>query len=226
MLGTLFSVFTNFIHLILGIGSTQSFPPPLPAEEERKYFELAEGGDKQARRELILHNLRLVSHIVRKYYPSAKNQDDLVSIGTIGLIKAVDTFKVSAGSRFATYASRCIQNEILMHFRANKKLSTEISLNDTIDTDRDGNPLTYIDVISCDDSMTGEVERKICSEQALHFIESSLDARERKIIVLRYGLGGAKPLTQREISEKLKISRSYVSRLEKSALDKLRRAMS
>ncbi len=226
MLTGLFSMFSTFIHLILGITGTQSFPPPLCAEEEKKYFELSEAGDKQARRELILHNLRLVSHIVRKYYPNAKNQDDLVSIGTIGLIKAVDTFKASAGSRFATYAARCIQNEILMHFRASKKLSAEISLNDTIDTDRDGNPLTYIDVISCDDSMTGEVERKICSERALRYLQTALDPRERKIIVLRYGLGGAKPLTQREISEKLKISRSYVSRLEKSALDKLRGAMS
>ncbi len=113
MLATLFSVFTNFIHLILGIGGTQSFPPPLSAEAEKEYFERTESGDKDARRELILHNLRLVSHIVRKYYPSAKNQDDLVSIGTVGLIKAVDTFKVNAGSRFATYASRCIQNTIL-----------------------------------------------------------------------------------------------------------------
>ncbi len=226
MLGTLLSVFSNFIHLILGIKDTQSFPPPLKAEEEKEYFERSETGDKQARRELILHNLRLVSHIVRKYYPNAKNQDDLVSIGTIGLIKAVDTFKVSAGSRFATYAVRCIQNEILMHFRASKKLSAEVSLNDTIDTDRDGNPLTYIDVISCDDSMTGDVERKISSERALGYLQTVLDARERKIIVLRYGLGGAKPLTQREISEKLKISRSYVSRLEKSALVKLREAMS
>ncbi len=113
-----------------------------------------------------------------------------------------------------------------MHFRANKKLSSEISLNDTIDTDRDGNPLTYIDVISCDNSMTDEVERKICSERALHYLDTVLDARERKIIIMRYGLGGSAPLTQREISEKLKISRSYVSRLEKSALDKLRCAMS
>ncbi len=225
MLANLLSVFTNFIHLILGIGATQSFPPPLSAEEERKYFELAEAGDKDARRELILHNLRLVSHIVRKYYPNGKNQEDLVSIGTIGLIKAVDTFKTCAGSRFATYASRCIQNEILMHFRASKKLSAEISLNDTIDTDRDGNPLTYIDVIACEDSMTGEIERKICSERALHYLDTALEPRERKIIILRYGLSGSKPLTQREISEKLKISRSYVSRIEKSALDKLRDAM-
>ncbi len=226
MLASILSVFSNFIHLILGISTTQNFPPPLPPELETEYFKKAHEGDKDARSELILHNLRLVSHIVRKYYASSKNQEDLVSIGTIGLIKAVDTFKCATGARFATYASRCIQNEILMHFRASKKLSAEISLNDTIDIDRDGNPLTYIDVISCDDSMTSEIERKISSAKARQYAQTVLSSREKKIIALRYGLDGKKPLTQREIAEKLNISRSYVSRLEKSALEKLRDAMS
>ena len=134
-----FSVFTHLFHLILGIGSTQSFPPPLGAQVEREYFERASQGDEDARQLLILHNLRLVSHIVRKYYGTAKNQEDLVSIGSIGLIKAVDTFNIKNGARFATYAAKCIQNEILMHFRSQKKLNNEVSINETIDVDRDGN---------------------------------------------------------------------------------------
>ena len=222
MFGELFSMLSSLFHLILGISTPQSFPPPLPREKETEYFIAAEKGDEEARQKLILHNLRLVSHIVRKYYATAKNQEDLVSIGTIGLIKAVDTFKVSNGARFATYAARCIQNEILMHFRAQKKLAAEISLNDTIDVDRDGNPLTYIDVISCDESLVSDVERKMSSARALRLIDTALSPREKKIIVLRYGLGGRRAMTQREIAESLNISRSYVSRIEKSALEKLR----
>ena len=178
-------------------------------------------GDFRAREKLIVHNLRLVSHIVRKYYASAKNQEDLVSIGTLGLVKAVDTFQISNGAKFATYAARCIQNEILMHFRSQKKLAAEVSLNETIDVDRDGNPLTYIDVISCEESLTAEVERKITSDRALRYVKTLLTPRERQIIVLRYGLGGKTPMTQREIAQILKISRSYVSRIEKGALEKL-----
>ncbi|MBR2431746.1 MAG: RNA polymerase sporulation sigma factor SigK [Clostridia bacterium] len=225
MLASILSAFSQFFHLILGIGTPQSFPPPLPSDVEKEYFIRLESGDAEARKQLILHNLRLVSHIVRKYYATSKNQEDLISIGTIGLIKAVDTFKVSAGARFATYAARCIQNEILMHFRSQKKLASEISLNDTIDVDRDGNPLTYIDVISCDDSLSADVERSISSDKARKYVETVLTPRERKIVTLRYGLGGKPPLTQREIASALGISRSYVSRLEKSALEKLRAAM-
>ena len=226
MLLTIFSALSSFFHMVLGISSSDQFPPPLSAEKEKEYFIKAEGGDAEARKELILHNLRLVSHIVRKYYAGAKNQEDLVSIGTVGLIKAVDTFKISAGARFATYAARCIQNEILMHFRSQKKLSCEVSLGDTIDIDRDGNPLTYIDVISCDESLEAETERKLSSAKALKLVEQILSERERKIITMRYGLYGKKPLTQREVADKLSISRSYVSRIEKSALDKLRNALS
>ncbi len=216
---------SSLFHLILGISTPQSFPPPLPREKETEYFIAAERGDEEARQKLILHNLRLVSHIVRKYYATAKNQEDLVSIGTLGLIKAVDTFKVSGGARFATYAARCIQNEILMHFRASKKLAAEVSLNETIDVDRDGNPLTYIDVLSCDESLSADVERKITSERAIRLVNTILTDRERQIIILRYGIGRRAPLTQREIAEKLKISRSYVSRIEKCALEKLSAAM-
>ena len=221
MLSALISMLSNLIHLMLGIGSQQSFPPPLSPEKERALFLQMEKGNADARKELILHNLRLVSHIVRKYYSTAKNQEDLVSIGTIGLVKAIDTFRISAGAKFATYAARCIQNEILMHFRSQKKLSSEVSLSETIDVDRDGNPLTYIDVISCDEGMTQEIERKIDADRALRYVNTVLNERERQIILLRYGLGKSAPLTQREIAEILKISRSYVSRIEKSALEKL-----
>lgn len=225
MLGEIFSLLSSLFHLVLGISTPQSFPPPLPKDQERKYFLLAEKGDESARQELILHNLRLVSHIVRKYYATAKNQEDLISIGTIGLIKAVDTFRVSEGARFATYGARCIQNEILMHFRSQKKLSAEVSLNETIDVDRDGNPLTYIDVLSCEESFCEDIERKISSEKAARLVKNLLTDRERQIIVLRYGMEGREPLTQREVAEKLKISRSYVSRIEKGAIEKLSAAM-
>jgi len=224
MLFDFLSMLSNFFHLILGINSPQSFPPPLSSGDEKKYFLLMKKGDLHAREKLILHNLRLVSHIVRKYYASAKNQEDLVSIGTLGLVKAVDTFQISNGAKFATYAARCIQNEILMHFRSQKKLAAEVSLNETIDVDRDGNPLTYIDVISCDESLTNEIERKITSDRALRYVNTLLTPRERQIVVLRYGLGGKPPMTQREIAQILKISRSYVSRIEKGALEKLQGA--
>ncbi|MBR2353361.1 MAG: RNA polymerase sporulation sigma factor SigK [Clostridia bacterium] len=224
MFTNLFSLLSSFVHLVLGITSPQKFPPPLPAEREKEYFRMAANGNEEARQQLILHNLRLVSHIVRKYYASAPNQEDLVSIGTIGLVKAVDTYSVANGAKFATYAARCIQNEILMHFRSQKKLASEVSLNETIDVDRDGNPLTYIDVVGCDDTLCEEVERKISSDRALTYIRTKLTPRERQIITLRYGLSGKQPLTQREIAERMRISRSYVSRIEKSALEKLRDA--
>lgn len=224
MLTNLISVLSGFLHLILGISTPQKFPPPLTPEQEKAHFLQMKQGSEEARQQLILHNLRLVSHIVRKYYATAPNQEDLISIGSIGLVKAVDSFQISNGARFATYAARCIQNEILMHFRAHKKTASEISLNETIDVDRDGNPLTYIDVISCDESLSTEIERKITSDRAIHYIDTVLTPRERRIITLRYGLAGKDPLTQREIAEKLRISRSYVSRIEKGALEKLRNA--
>ena len=225
MFSPFFSVFTHLFHLILGIDSVQSFPPPLPAHVEREYFEKAAQGDEDARQLLILHNLRLVSHIVRKYYGTAKNQEDLVSIGSIGLIKAVDTFNIQKGARFATYAAKCIQNEILMFFRSQKKLNNEISINETIDVDRDGNPLTYIDVISSDDMVAEDLDRKMQTEKMMRLLNTVLCERERQIIVMRYGLFGQQPKTQREAADMLGISRSYVSRIEKSALEKLHRAM-
>lgn len=227
MILNIFSLFTNFIHMVLGIGTPQKFPPPLPAAEERECFRrLAACADEDARQKLILHNLRLVSHIVRKYYATSPAQEDLVSIGTIGLCKAVDSFSVRNGARFATYAAKCIQNEILMYFRAQKKLSCEVSLNETIDVDRDGNPLTYIDVIQCEENIVSEVEEKIRTQKALNFVKTVLDKRERQIIVMRYGLFGHRALTQRETAQRLGISRSYVSRIEKCALEKLHDAFS
>ena len=218
----------RFLHLILGVGTPQNFPPPLESREEAEAFRVSRGGEGKeamaAREKLILHNLRLVSHIVRKYYATAKNQEDLVSIGTFGLIKAVDTFKIDSGTRFATYAAKCIQNEILMHFRASKKLGAEISMNDTLDVDREGNPLTYMDVISSDECVSEEVMRQVDAERAMAYVRTRLDDRERRIIVLRFGLGGGEPMTQREVAAKLGISRSYVSRIEKAALDKLKAA--
>ena len=225
MFSTLISLLINAVHFLLGIGTPQSFPPPLSAEEEAAAFAKKAHGDTAAREKLILHNLRLVSHIVRKYYGTAKNQDDLVSVGTIGLVKAVDSFDQKNGARFATYASRCIQNEILMYFRSQKKLSNEVSINETIDVDKDGNPLTYIDVISVTDTTDEEIDRFMLTEKAISLVKNALNEREREIIVRCFGLDGRRPMTQREIAEAMGISRSYVSRIENAALEKLRRGM-
>ena len=218
----IFPPILKLLHLILGLDTPHNFPPPLPAKEEEEAFRKSRAGDGDARQTLILHNLRLVSHIVRKYYSTAGNQEDLVSIGTIGLVKAVDTFKIDNGARFATYAAKCIQNEILMHFRSQKKLSAEVSMNETIDVDRDGNPLTYTDVISSEENLPEEVMRSVEGERALTLVRTRLDPRERQVITLRFGLNGAPALTQREVADHLGISRSYVSRIEKAALDKLK----
>ena len=221
----IFELMSRFLHVILGIGTQGNFPPPLSSEEEKECFARMAAGDEEARQRLILHNLRLVSHIVRKYYAAARDQEDLVSIGTIGLVKAVDTFRPECGARFATYAAKCIQNEILMHFRSRKKLAVEVSLGETIDVDRDGNPLTYSDVLCSDENVSDEVERQMQIARAMSLVDAILTERERQIIVLRFGLGGKRALTQREIARLLGISRSYVSRIEKSALEKLEREM-
>ncbi len=223
MLSLILGFIFHIYHLILGVSTPNKFPPPLTAEEEKKHFLLAKEGNEDSRQILILHNLRLVSHIVRKYYSNAPESEDLVSIGVIGLVKAVDTFKCETGIRFATYAARCIQNEILMHFRAQKKRSAEVSLAETIDVDRDGNPLTYMDIICTNENLGDELDKKTQIERALRLVQNSLGAREKQIITMRYGLFGlTKSYTQKEIAQKLGISRSYVSRIEKSALDKLR----
>lgn len=225
MFALIFSLLSRLTHLVLGVSTPQNYPPPLPAAEERALFFAARDGDGDAREKLILHNLRLVPHIVRKYYSTAKNQEDLVSIGTLGLVKAIDSFRVENGAKFATYAAKCIQNEILMCFRAQKKLSAEVSLNETIDVDRDGNPLTYIDVISTDDDMVEQIDRKILADRLLDYVQNILTERERQIIVLRYGLYQVEPHAQREVASLLGISRSYVSRIEKGAIEKLKKAI-
>ena len=217
----IFSFFSHLLGIILGVGNQNSFPPPLTTEQESECFTQLRNGDPEARQKLILHNLRLVSHIVRKYYSNTRSQEDLISIGSIGLIKAVDSFDDQKTTKFATYAAKCIQNEILMYFRSQKKLTNEISINETIDIDRDGNPLTYIDVISCEDSVTDEVDLKMQIDKMLTFINTVLNEREKRIIIMRYGLYGGRQYTQKETADALGISRSYISRIEKGALDKL-----
>ena len=217
-----FEMLAEMLMIFLRVDDINSFPQPLTAQEEADCFRLMRQGDEKAREKLILHNLRLVAHIVKKYYTACDSQDDLISIGTIGLIKAIDSFSVENGTRFATYAGKCLQNEILMYFRSQKKLQNEVSINETIDVDKDGNPLTYIDIISSDDTIADDLFVKMSSKRVKKIIENELDERERRIIVLRYGLSGEKALTQREVALKLGISRSYVSRIEKRALEKLR----
>ncbi len=226
MLSLILSFIFHIYHLILGVSTPNKFPPPLSSDDEKKHFVLAKQGNEDSRQKLILHNLRLVSHIVRKYYSNAPDSEDLVSIGTIGLVKAVDTYKIDSGIRFATYAARCIQNEILMHFRAQKKHLADVSLAETIDVDRDGNPLTYMDVLCTTENLGDELDKKTQIERAIRLVQNVLDEREKQIITMRYGLFGiSKSYTQKEIAEKLNISRSYVSRIEKSALDKLRQKL-
>ena len=217
-------ILMRFISLILGIEQFESFPPPLNKEEEAEAFKKMRSGDKKARELIIERNLRLVSHIIRKYYSTYQQADELLSVGSFGLIKAVDSFKSEYGTRFATYGAKCVQNEILMYFRSQKKQQNEVSINDTIDVDKDGNPLTYLDVISTDENIADNIDLKIHTTKLLRLVKEVLDEREKEIITLRYGLEGYKPLTQREVAAYLKISRSYVSRIEKRALEKLRDA--
>ena len=212
-----------FLMLRLG-GSGGSFPRPLSAEEERKYLSLAAEGDEEARAVLIEHNLRLVAHIVKKYYSTTCDQDDLISIGTVGLIKGITSYRPDRGVRLATYASRCVENEILMYFRSQRKSSGDISLSEALDNDGEGG-LSMQDVLYEEEDILERLAMKEDSRRLRHLVGTALDEREREIIELRYGLGGLPPLPQREVAGKLGISRSYVSRLEKKALEKLRKRM-
>lgn len=218
----LLALLMKFQYMFLRVTQNREYPPPLSEEEERECLLETAKKNLEARNKLIEHNLRLVAHIIKKYYSQSKNQEDLMSIGTIGLIKAVDTYKLSSGTKFATYASKCIQNEILMYFRSSKKLSCEVSLSETIDVDKDGNSLTYMDIICAPDTIAEDLDLKVMSEKVRRIIMTALDPREKQIIVYRYGLDGDEPMTQRELAAKLKISRSYVSRIEKSALEKIK----
>ena len=215
-------LFLRFISLILGLDTGENFPPPLSGAEERECFKKMRDGDEKARTRIIEHNLRLVSHIIRKYYSSYGAQDELLSVGSLGLIKATDSFKSELGTRFATYAAKCIQNEILMYFRSEKKGTNEVSMNETIDVDKDGNPLTYLDIMSTEDTMAEDIEMDSYRSRVRELVERVLNDREREIIILRYGLKGYEPKTQREVASYLGISRSYVSRIEKAALEKLK----
>jgi len=225
MLSTAFMLLVSHVFLMLRVGTGGSFPSPLGAEEERKYVNLWLEGDVEARNKLIEHNLRLVAHIIKKYYTNAGEQDDLISIGTIGLIKGISTFRPDKGVRLATYASRCIENEILMHFRSQKKSAGDLSLSDSIDTDGDGNSMSLMDIIAQDDDMLERVSAAETSISLRRQIDLVLTARESEIIKMRYGIGGVAAKTQREVAQSQGISRSYVSRIEKKALEKLKNAL-
>lgn len=223
MFGGLISwLLEHMLYFALHLDSTTVFPKPLSAEKEAEAFVRMAEGDVSARSELIEHNLRLVAHVVKKYYSPNVDSEELISIGTIGLIKAVNSFNNSKSTRFATYAAKCIENEVLMFFRSAKKSARDVYLDEPVDTDKDGNSMSLMDIIAEDDNMVDRIEVMIHSKQLYGFIEECLDEREKEIIRHRYGLYGLKPLTQREVADKLNISRSYVSRIEKKALEKLK----
>jgi len=205
--------------------STGSFPKPLTEQEERHYLRLAQSGDLEARNILIERNLRLVAHIMKKYYALDSDQEDLISIGTIGLIKGISTFDPDKGARLATYAARCVENEILMHFRAQRKSAQDVSLSDYIETGSDGAALSLMDVVCEESDLLEQVTSRETVEQLRRAVESCLTDQERQVIRLRYGLGNFPPKRQREVAAITGISRSYVSRIEKRALEKLRTAL-
>ena len=213
----------NDVHYING---PETLPPPLSKKEEEKLLSdilIGNGNDvEKARQALITHNLRLVVYIAKKFENSGVPVEDLISIGTIGLIKSVNTFRPEKNIKLATYSSRCIENEILMHFRSQKKSAQDISMSEPIDTDSEGNPLTLSDIVYTDDTIADDLDKKIKIEKLREYIDEMEDSRDREIILKRYGLFMSKPMTQREIAEEMGISRSYVSRIEKRALKKLR----
>ena len=212
MLEAAFLLLMNSLLLMLRIAPGDSFPKPLSREEEEKYLERWGQGDIESRNILVEHNLRLVAHIIKKYFTQSEDTEDLISIGTIGLIKGINTYKPEKGVRLATYASRCIENEILMHFRANKKSAGDLSLSDALDVDSEGNGLSVMDVVATEEDLADTLgSRELCGSLR-SCIAETLDAREAQIIQLRYGLDGKAPRTQRETAKLCGISRSYVSR--------------
>lgn len=204
---------------------TGSFPKPLTAQEEREYLEKAAKGDIDARNVLIERNLRLVAHIMKKYYTQASDQEDLISIGTIGLIKGISTFDGSKGTRLATYAARCVENEILMYFRSQKKSAGDVSLSDCIETGKDGTMLSLMDVLCDEEDLFDQVSTREMSGKLVKAMARCLTDRERRVLTLRFGLNGGPALPQREVAQQCGISRSYISRIEKKALEKLRREL-
>ncbi|MCI1990287.1 MAG: RNA polymerase sporulation sigma factor SigK [Oscillospiraceae bacterium] len=227
MLGAIIgAALSGLIFFVLHVTGSGSFPRPLNAKEEQECLAKMRQGDRAAKAKLIEHNLRLVAHIIKKYYANSGEQDDLISIGTIGLIKAVNTFDSTKGIRLSSYAARCIENEVLMYFRSSRKSAQDVSINEPIDTDKDGNALTLMDIMATEDNILDNIDCKMKSEQLRKYINEVLTPRERVIIQLRYGLDGKKPLTQREVAQRLGISRSYVSRIEKKSLASLYRRFS
>ena len=218
----IFQILGNMLCFILHVTDTESFPKPLSKKQEKEILERLSQGDEQAKKILIEHNLRLVAHIIKKYYSNYSDQDDLISIGTIGLIKGVNSFKPEKGVKLATYCARCIENEILMHFRNSKKLSQEMSFSDPIDTDSEGNPLTLMDIIAIDDTIIDDIDTKNKLIKLVKIIKNMPENRDKEILIKRYGLDGSTPLTQREVAKELKISRSYVSRIEKRILENIK----
>ena len=223
MFQLLLKLASSIFYFALHVTSAGAFPAPLDAKTESELIEKSQNGNIEARNKLVEHNLRLVAHIVKKYYATGAEPDDLISIGTIGLIKAVSTFKNDKNIRLATYAARCIENEILMFFRNQKKTAQDVFISDPIDTDKDGNALTLIDIIADNRDFVEEIDTKMKLDKLKVFLSVYLTSREREIIEMRYGINGKPELTQREIAKKLGISRSYVSRIEKAALETLRR---
>ena len=214
----------NSLLLMLRIAPGDSFPKPLSREEEKQYLDRWLAGDLEARNVLVEHNLRLVAHIVKKYYQN-DDVDDLISIGSIGLIKGINTYKPDKGVRLATYASRCVENEILMAFRTKRKSAGDVSLSEALDADEEGSGLRLMDVVAVEDDLADQIGSRELCRSLRENIDRCLDEREARIIRLRYGLDGARPLTQLETADKCGISRSYVSRLEKRALEKLRASL-
>ena len=225
MLEAAFLLLMNSLLLMLRIAPGDSFPKPLSREEEEKYLERWGQGDIESRNVLVEHNLRLVAHIIKKYFTQSEDAEDLISIGTIGLIKAVNTFRADRGIKLATYASRCIENEILMYFRARRKLQGEVSLSDAIETDGDGGDLSIGDVVGRNDTLLEDLQDKDDRALLRRLVAERLTEREADIIRRRYGLEGHPPQTQRQVAAAYNISRSYVSRIEKKALGKLEQAL-
>ena len=217
-------LFAQFTCFLLHVDQTAAFPAPLSKAEEQACLEALAVGDTHARETLIAHNLRLVAHMTKKFYSPDIERDELISIGTLGLIKAVETFQPEKGARFATYAGKCIENEILMHYRSRKKSVHAMSFDEPIEYDKDGNAMTLMDLVREPAGLEESVEGSLQTAQLYEFLKTCLDPREWEVIVHRYGLFGYPELTQREVAAKLGISRSYVSRLEKHALEVLRRA--
>lgn len=225
MIASWLLLLVNTLCFPLRMGSAGAFPRPLKPEEEQRYLARMAQGDLEARNKLIEHNLRLVSHILKKYYVQASDQDDLISIGTIGLIKGISTFRPDRKVRLATYASRCVENEILMYFRSQRKYQGDVSLSDSLEGDGEGSALSLMDVIRVEDDMLEDLDARESCAKVRQCVDRCLDERERRVIILRYGLDGAPARTQREVAAACGISRSYVSRLEKKALETLREEM-